>query len=57
MGFNNSLKEIQKTTAKGIEVFKELQERPGIVAHAFNLSTQEAESGRFLSSRPAWSTK
>jgi hypothetical protein len=25
--------------------------------HAFNPSTQEAEAGRFLSSRPAWSTK
>jgi hypothetical protein len=27
------------------------------VAHAFNPSTYEAEAGRFLSSRPAWSTK
>jgi hypothetical protein len=27
------------------------------VAHAFNPSTLEAETGRFLSSRPAWSTK
>jgi hypothetical protein len=27
------------------------------VAHAFNPSTPEAEAGRFLSSRPAWSTK
>jgi hypothetical protein len=27
------------------------------VAHAFNPSTWEAEAGRFLSSRPAWSTK
>jgi hypothetical protein len=26
-------------------------------AHAFNPSTQEAEAGGFLSSRPAWSTK
>jgi hypothetical protein len=30
---------------------------PGVVAHAFNLSTLEAEAGRFLSSRPAWSIK
>jgi hypothetical protein len=42
-GINNSLKEIQ--------------ERPGVVAHAFNPSTQEAQAGGFLSSRPAWSTK
>jgi hypothetical protein len=27
------------------------------VAHAFNPSTQEAEAGEFLSSRPAWYTK
>jgi hypothetical protein len=28
-----------------------------VVAHAFNPSTRETEAGRFLSSRPAWSTK
>ena len=28
-----------------------------VVAHAFNLSTWEAEAGGFLSSRPAWSTE
>jgi hypothetical protein len=28
-----------------------------VVAQAFNPSTREAEAGRFLSSRPAWSTK
>jgi hypothetical protein len=26
---------------------------PGVVVHTFNPSTQEAEAGRFLSSRPA----
>jgi hypothetical protein len=30
---------------------------PGIVVHAFNPSIREAEAGRFLSLRPAWSTK
>ena len=29
----------------------------GVVMNAFNPSTPEAEAGRFLSSRPAWSTK
>jgi hypothetical protein len=33
------------------------QVMPGVVAHAFNPSTREAEAGGFLSSRPAWSTK
>jgi hypothetical protein len=28
-----------------------------VVVHAFNPSTQEAEAGGFLSSRPAWSTE
>jgi hypothetical protein len=28
-----------------------------MLAHAFNPSTLEAEAGRFLSLRPAWSTK
>jgi hypothetical protein len=31
--------------------------KPGVVAHAFNPSTWEAEAGGFLSLRPAWSTK
>jgi hypothetical protein len=28
-----------------------------MVTHVFNPSTQEAEAGRFLCSRPPWSTK
>ena len=28
-----------------------------VVAHAFKPSTWEAEAGRFLSSRPVWSTE
>jgi hypothetical protein len=28
-----------------------------VVAHAFDPSTWEAEAGRFLSSRPAWSAE
>jgi hypothetical protein len=37
-------------------IIKKLGE-PGVVAHAFNPSTWEAEAGGFLSSRSAWSTK
>jgi hypothetical protein len=37
--------------------FKEKPDQPGVVAHAFNPSTWEAEAGGFLSSRPAWSTE
>jgi hypothetical protein len=36
---------------------KKKRKKPGVVAHAFNPSTWEAETGGFLSSRPAWSTK
>ena len=41
----------------GDYVFQDLAFVPGVVAHAFNPSTQEAGAGTFLSSRPAWSTK
>jgi hypothetical protein len=34
-----------------------MQNTLGMVVHTFNPSTWEAERGRFLSSRPAWSTK
>jgi hypothetical protein len=36
---------------------QETKMKLGVVAHAFNPSTGEAESGGFLSSRPAWSTE
>jgi hypothetical protein len=42
-----------------LEIFVSQKIVPGVVAHGFNPSTWEAktEAGRFLSSRPAWSTK
>jgi hypothetical protein len=39
--------------AQQLKVVKKL----GMVVHAFDPSTQEAEAGGFLSLRPAWSTK
>jgi hypothetical protein len=39
------------------QCFKKKQAKPGVVVHAFNPSTWEAEAGEFLSSRPAWSTE
>ena len=38
-------------------VMLNMEAQPGVVAHAFNPRTWEAEAGGFLSSRPAWSTK
>jgi hypothetical protein len=46
----------QELELQDVGVLKE-QPKPSMVAHAFNPSTREAEAGRFLSSRPAWSTK
>ena len=40
-----------------ILIFKMFSIGRAMVAHAFNPSTWEAEAGRFLSSRPAWSTE
>jgi hypothetical protein len=46
----------------GLEAGKKKKERTnvtveGVVEHAFNHSTWEAEAGGFLSARPAWSTE
>jgi hypothetical protein len=38
-------------------VFLKRKRSQTVVAHAFNLSTWEAEAGGCLSSRPAWSTE
>jgi hypothetical protein len=38
-------------------LLKNSKPEPGVVAHAFNPSTQEAEVGRFMSSRPACFTE
>jgi hypothetical protein len=45
---------------KYIKLLKKEEEehfKLGMVTHAINPSTQEAEAGGILSSRPAWSTK
>jgi hypothetical protein len=39
------------------KTFKKLENGWVVVAYTFNSSTQEAEAGKFLSSRPAWSTE
>jgi hypothetical protein len=38
-------------------LFQKTEFMLGVVEHAFNPSTREAEAGGFLSSKPAWSTK
>jgi hypothetical protein len=52
--------QIPAKTSHGSNPSKHEQEtdlKPGVVAHAFNSSTREAEAGRCLSLRPAWSTQ
>jgi hypothetical protein len=39
------------------KMLKKKKKKPDVVAHTFNPSTREAEAGRFLSLRLAWSTK
>jgi hypothetical protein len=43
--------------AEGRALIQNSESMPGVVAHAFNPSTWEAEAGGFLSSRPVWPTK
>jgi hypothetical protein len=40
-----------------INIFKNLINELGVVVHAFNPGTREAEAGGFLRSRSAWSTE
>jgi hypothetical protein len=47
----------QKAEEFGERVMLKIGKKLGVVAHAFNPSTWEAEAGGFLSSRPAWSTE
>jgi hypothetical protein len=48
----------QKRTSDSLELeLQMIETHRAVVAHAFNPSTWEAEAGRFLSSRPAWSTE
>jgi hypothetical protein len=50
-------KKRKKEKKIGPEQIKNIIHEPGVVVHAFNPSTWEADAGRFLSSRPAWSTQ
>jgi hypothetical protein len=43
--------------ARNVYPLRKLLIQLGMVVHAFDTSTREAEVGRFLSSRSAWSAK
>jgi hypothetical protein len=47
----------QDTPVRMAKTNKRSDSSPGVVAHAFNPSTWEAEAGGSLSWRPAWSTE
>jgi hypothetical protein len=49
--------ELKRRDKRGESLRERGGSRAGVVAHAFNPSTWEAEAGGFLSSRTAWSTK
>jgi hypothetical protein len=54
----NSLKQTN-TPQRNPKIKKQnkTKKQPGVVVHAFNPRTREAEVGKSLSSRPAWSTQ
>jgi hypothetical protein len=52
-----SLQHEEVYTCQGIKKVKNQCSKMGVVAHAFNPNTWEAEAGGFLRSRPAWSTE
>jgi hypothetical protein len=56
---NNPLSPMEKSFRQKLNKMLELKDvmKLDVVVHAFNPSTWEAEAGRFLSSRPAWSTE
>jgi hypothetical protein len=54
---NKSLKKLFSKFCNGNNSIKIKVCSRAVVAHTFNTSTWEAEAGRFLSSRPAWSTE
>jgi hypothetical protein len=56
MRFTLLLLPSSKVDASPRQGFK-IHTKPGMVVHAFDPSTREAETGGFLSLRPAWSTK
>jgi hypothetical protein len=49
--------EKRKKKKKKNRIKNSLHQAVVVVVHTFNPSTQEAEAGGFLSSRPPWSTK
>jgi hypothetical protein len=54
--YKNKEKQFDKKNQDKKQNTKTKQSR-AVVLHAFDPSTWEAEAGRFLSSKPAWSTK